>query len=601
MRRFSAILGPNGLIGAEGAEPYVVDSLQIFFRGYVANTSDPLIVGDDAPAPGADHEQYWARCFARAYRKWGARFGRRVLGEYAVAIYDAERLRIVLAHDTLGVIPLFYRRNREGLAFASHLDLLAPVGGDLAVDEEYVADYLCFGDHHGERTAWEQIKRLRVGEALDGSAQALSSVDNEGIRLSSQLRYARVDEYAEHLREVLSAGVAAATRGGKVTWCELSGGLDSSTVASVASRLPSRPANATFSFTYSRSAAADETRWIRAVSEACGLRAYQLDADDVRPFARVPIERTAEPEHAIINDALYRAYDNLLVENNVGVVLTGMGGDASLLGDGPEPFFFADLLRAGRVPALATQLRHWITNTPEQRPARFWIERCIVTAGLRHMRRRLIQDRPPMIPWLSTGYLRGTMRNGQERRTWVPYDVGVSDSWFLERVLRSANVVATWGFRSSMRAEFRHPLLYVPLVELMLSIPPEVKFSPSTDRVLQRAAFANVLPEAIVERKTKAGPDQRSTRDSKAARSGLGFSRVEPSWCPEGTSMSPGGRKPYVSRWLVGARALSTSRPLRASRSGSGYSSRTRPPVQQSEGQTVQRVSNERVHLRPAA
>jgi hypothetical protein len=84
----------------------------------------------------------------------------------------------------------------------------------------------------------------------------------------------------------------------------------------------------------------------------------------------------------------------------------------------------------------------------------------------------------------------------------------VADSWFLERVLRSANVVSFWNLRASMRAEFRHPLLSVPLVEFMCAIPWDVKLSPSSDRVLQRAAFQHALPEAVARRVTKGGPDE---------------------------------------------------------------------------------------------
>jgi hypothetical protein len=50
--------------------------------------------------------------------------------------------------------------------------------------------------------------------------------------------------------------------------------------------------------------------------------------------------------------------------------------------------------------------------------------------------------------------------------------------------------------------------MYVPLIEFMYSIPWNIKLSPSPDRVLQRAAFSDILPPLITQRDTKSGPDQ---------------------------------------------------------------------------------------------
>ena len=50
--------------------------------------------------------------------------------------------------------------------------------------------------------------------------------------------------------------------------------------------------------------------------------------------------------------------------------------------------------------------------------------------------------------------------------------------------------------------------MYLPLVEFMYSIPWDVKFCPSSDRTIHRAAFADILPVVVARRDTKTGPDQ---------------------------------------------------------------------------------------------
>jgi len=76
--------------------------------------------------------------------------------------------------------------------------------------------------------------------------------------------------------------------------------------------------------------------------------------------------------------------------------------------------------------------------------------------------------------------------------------------------MRSANVVAAMLHGRHMPSEFRSPLLSRPLVEFMLAIPLTQKVKPSEDRVLQRRALVNIVPERTLRRKNKGFSDQPS-------------------------------------------------------------------------------------------
>jgi hypothetical protein len=75
----------------------------------------------------------------------------------------------------------------------------------------------------------------------------------------------------------------------------------------------------------------------------------------------------------------------------------------------------------------------------------------------------------------------------------------------------------------SMQTEFRHPLMYLPLVEFMYSISWDVQFCPSSDRTLHRAAFADLLPLVVARRDTKPDRTRRLTLDLRQAQSGCDF------------------------------------------------------------------------------
>jgi asparagine synthase (glutamine-hydrolysing) len=60
----------------------------------------------------------------RAYRRWGADAFRRLRGMFALAIWDNQRKRLILARDPLGIKPLYYGSARRGLIRISRMDLL---------------------------------------------------------------------------------------------------------------------------------------------------------------------------------------------------------------------------------------------------------------------------------------------------------------------------------------------------------------------------------------------------------------------------------------------------------------------------------------------
>src|SRR3954454_22618395 len=66
------------------------------------------------------------------YEAWGARLWERLLGRFAVAVWDAREQRLVLARDRFGIKPLYYRDVDGELSFASELDALDHGAVDLA-------------------------------------------------------------------------------------------------------------------------------------------------------------------------------------------------------------------------------------------------------------------------------------------------------------------------------------------------------------------------------------------------------------------------------------------------------------------------------------
>ncbi len=491
-----------------------VEGCLVLFRGYVANrtTLDAEARRRGHPeAPGSD-----AGRLALACRWWGPQLSRHVLGEYAAAVYDPARRSLVLAHDELGLVPLFYAAGPGGICFGSPLEAVVAETSVGELDEEYVADYFAQGEHFGDRTPFADVRRVRPGESVewrDGQIVRHSTWTLGEVR---PLRCRDEREYAEGLRERVEEAVAAALPAEGVTWCELSGGLDSSTVLSVASRLGA-PGLEAVSLVYPRSVMADERKWIRFVLEEHPVPWKAVDADEVRPFTELPEVFFGEPNGWLVIGGVSRVLRGLFREGGVDVVLTGQGGDAVFLGDVPRPFFLADLLRRGRWMEAWRQARAWGHASYDHRPPAYWLAHCGAGSALRHLRGRWIESSPVTIPWATDGFAARARLAERGRATPAPAFATVAESYHAERVIRNAVSVAAHYAHAGLGAEYRHPLFHRPLLEFMLSVPRDQKYRPGEDRVLQRRALDGVLPGRTLRRSGKRGPDEAYYEGLEAA------------------------------------------------------------------------------------
>ena len=86
----------------------------------------------------------------------------RLRGMFAVALWDSERNRLVLARDRYGIKPLYYRESADELAFASELRAL-PRG---EIDLDALEAFLAFNSVPGPLTIFRDVRKLQPGHVL---------------------------------------------------------------------------------------------------------------------------------------------------------------------------------------------------------------------------------------------------------------------------------------------------------------------------------------------------------------------------------------------------------------------------------------------------
>ena len=196
----------------------------------------------EVPSP-ARREITDAELILRAYETWGTDCPRRLLGDFAFAVWDGRNRRMFAARDPFGVRPFYYHSSPDLFAFASEAPaLLALDRVPKTLDETRIADSLLPGLEAADktRTFYREIRRLPPASILiaDGDRTRISSywrLDPEReIRCPHDVDY--VEEFRFYFRRSVQCRLRAVSPPGSM----LSGGLDSSAIVGVAGRLLAR-------------------------------------------------------------------------------------------------------------------------------------------------------------------------------------------------------------------------------------------------------------------------------------------------------------------------------------------------------------------------
>jgi asparagine synthase (glutamine-hydrolysing) len=186
-----------------------------------------------------------------AYEEWGDECLAHLRGMFALAIYDRPRRRLLLARDRLGIKPLYYARVNGRLVFASEVRALLASGlVARELSREGLESYLLFGSVSEPATLIEGVHSLPPGHALNvtvdpfpapaSAAAAASAMSPESrpywtLPVTTAVN-GKGNGAAHSLRELLEDSVDVHLISDEPLGVFLSGGVDSTAIAALASR-----------------------------------------------------------------------------------------------------------------------------------------------------------------------------------------------------------------------------------------------------------------------------------------------------------------------------------------------------------------------------
>jgi asparagine synthase (glutamine-hydrolysing) len=448
---------------------------------------------------------------AHMYEEYGPRYAERLRGMFAAAVWDVRRRRLVLARDRFGIKPLYYRVGAESLSFASELKaLLRQPDFSREIDPDAVEAFLTFSFVPAPLSIFREARKLPPGSVLVWEAGGEVQIERyarprpveaDGLRRESEEKLA--EELLERLRDSVRAHLIADVPVGVL----LSGGIDSCTLAALASETVPHVSTFTIGF---EDRGFDERSLARLVAERYGTDHHELvlspDAVELLPALAEAFDEPFADSSAIPTYLVSR-----LARQHVKVALSGEGGDEFFGGYN----YYAGHGLARRLAPAASLLRPLVERLPTStgKASSFdWRAKRFVRAAKLSTLERHLAWKSVFQPDERDGLIRPERRAGLDPLAYLGGHYAETEG--AEELARVMGVdlavflvddmlVKTDRASMAHSLEARVPLLDTVVAELALALPTSMKVRGLAKKRLLRRAVTPLLPREILEGKKR--------------------------------------------------------------------------------------------------
>jgi asparagine synthase (glutamine-hydrolysing) len=501
-------------------------------------------VAANFPSVNSVHESTDVEIAAGAYEKWGAECFGRLIGDWALSIWNPCERSVLLAKDPIGTKHLYYSIEKDQASWSTILDPLVLFAGPaLEICEEYVAGWFSYFPA-AHLTPYVGIRAVPMSSSVLLRPGKQTITKYWDFNPGKRIRYRSDAEYEEHFRTVFAQAVQRRLRSDRPVLAELSGGLDSSSIVCVADLVlaQAQNQNATPALNITPNSGltprldtiswyddsfehiepdSNERRYFSKIEEKRGrtgchiiLRSLRKDgssqislASDLENsrLAVIPLSNRKLSEH-------YRQYAAYMLSQGHRITLSGIGGDTVTGGDLPTPRpELQNLLAKARFVSLARQLNAWAAKMGKPRLPLLWeAARGFFTPALTGAP---IEMR--LAPWFNPGFI----RRNHIALGGYPSKLRMFGSLpsFQENVVALNALrrqLANVCLHSHLLREVRFPYLDRDFLEFLYAVPREQIVGVGKRRFLMKRALAGIVPNEVLNRRRKAFVPQESTKDS---------------------------------------------------------------------------------------
>ena len=457
-----------------------------------------------------------------AYLKWGGDFLPKIIGDFALSLWDPLTRSLLLARDAIGPRTLYYHKNKDRIIWSTELAPLLDLADiPLEINDEYVAGFFTNLPEPG-LTPYQNINGVPPAHSVIVKGGGLQVRRFWSLNPDHQIRYKSDAEYEEHFRHLFREAVGCRLRVDGPVWSELSGGMDSSSIVCMASDILKQgevqaSSLNTVSRVFDEASKSDERRYIIPVEKKIGKSGLHLSEDRYRISAPLGPDYVPVIPSYIANVAAYcKAVNTAMRDTGSRVLLSGLGGGELLLGDG-DPFpELADLLVQLKLVSLHRRLRAWSEglNKTYAQVLRKNLIVPLLPGGLQLQRRRSANN---VLRFYDPDFVK---RMHLRKRMFGPPDVfgfrRPGGRYQATLFLYLPRQISSGFWQEFSDIQFSYPGTHRPLIEFLVAIPFEQRARPAEGKSILRRALRELLPAELLYRK-----ERRITIQPAAARAAV--------------------------------------------------------------------------------
>lgn len=433
-----------------------------------------------------------------SYIEWGADCLNRFNGMFAFVIYDTLTKELFGARDRFGIKPLYYFKNQAQFLFASDIPpILTVIKSRPEPNDSIIMNYLMLNrTNYSDETFFKGIMKIKPGHQFKIDKQGFIVKQWYDVRkIKTDNGFSSPGEYYNSFRDSIRLQLRSDV---PVGIC-LSGGLDSSAIASVILKEYDHERFHSYSAIYNPGDRGDEQEFIREFQGSSMIMHYTSPKHkDLLNDLNQYVEALVEPLPGTSEYAEYKVMQ--MARNHSTVILNGQGADEVL--GGYEYFYGAYLkellfnFRFSKLLRVAKSLNNNHELIKSIRYMVFYLTPSFLKFKLLTDRKKLINER-----------FLNSMKAHSVKLLKDLYGFSSLKDFFIRHFEYKFEHHLLWADKSGMyfSIETRFPFLDHRLVERTLATHPDLILNDGWTKFILREGFKGVLPEKIRLRKSKIG------------------------------------------------------------------------------------------------
>lgn len=446
-------------------------------------------------------------------------------GMFAFAIWDEKEKVFFAARDRFGEKPFYYAQRQEAFYFASEMKALWSLGFSNKPEERMMLNYITLGyvqnPSNKSQTFYPGLLSLPPAHYL--SYQLYNNKLETTAYFNIDKQYTQdisFEQASMHLAEMLESSIRLRLRSDMPIGFNLSGGLDSSTIVTLANEITKSSNNLkTFSAVFPEFEK-DETSYIQQLISQTNVQNYTV-TPTAEELIRDLIKISWHQEEPFPSSGIYAQYRilELARQHEIKVVLDGQGADESLAGYHKYiHWFLQEVLSHHRFGKFSKERKFLAENNIQIK----WDIRNIIAAFLpSHVAIALEKAEYKRI--INHPYINKSLILQSKGREWEGVDKPIitklNDILYFNTMCNGLEELLRYADRNAAAhgIEARFPFLQHHLVSFIFSLPSSFKINNGFTKWILRKTMENKLPEKITWRTNKVGfePPQKKWMEDK--------------------------------------------------------------------------------------